>query len=814
MKFTLSWLQQYVKLGDISADRLADDLTMLGLEVDTVLPQFTELSSLKTAKVISTEPHPNAEKLTLCQVAVGDESLQIICGADNVRPDLCAVIALPGTTLPGNFKIKKSKIRGVESQGMLCSEDEIGLGDNHDGIIELPDGTPHGESFLECSGLGDTQIEVDLTPNRPDCASVIGIAREVAGRYRAELNLDHQGSKIESEDPAFTVEIEDAELCPRYAGRLIKGVTIKQSPWWLKKRLLSVGQRPINNIVDITNLVMLEYGQPLHAFDFHTLAGQKIVVRTPRPKETHFTTLDNVSRPLQPDTLMICDGEKPVAVAGVMGGLESEVTDSTVDVLLESACFNAISIRRTSRLLNLSTDASYRFERGVDPDGTINAMERAVTLMCDLAGGTAEPCGHDVYPGKKPLLALQLRVSRTNELLGLELSAEEMAEHLESIELGCAINDPETITVTVPSFRVDIEREVDLVEEIARLVGFNNIPVTLPGVDLSYPIQENERLRRIEASAIMTRAGFSEAINYSFLSADYDDHLELAADDRRRSHVHIMNPLTEDQDVMRTSLLPGLLENVRRNLSFQQTSCRLFEIGKLFFPVPGEKLADETGQIAGVLVGNRYGSQSPLHFTPEDVDIYDAKGAVENLLTEMQIPCTGDTSRVSLQPSEPDDREPFCEDGYELKLHYQDKVLGSVGKFRNDILRAVGIKREVFYFDLDFATLCSIKPVSKEFFSLPVYPAVKRDIALVVPADTPAGDLVQTVLSSREKLVEQCDVFDVYQGGAVKSGHKSVALAITYRSETKTLTEKNVEKAHAKVVKLLTDSFGGVLREE
>lgn len=813
MKFTLSWLQQYVKLGDISADTLADDLTMLGLEVDTVLPLFTELSGLKTAQVISTEPHPNAEKLTLCQVAVGNDTLQIICGADNVRPGLCAVIALPGTTLPGNFKIKKSKIRGVESQGMLCSEDEIGLGDNHDGIIELPDNTPHGESFLELSGLADTQIEVDLTPNRPDCASVIGIAREVAGRYQAELSFDHQNSAIEKEDPAFGVEIENPDLCPRYAGRLIKGVTIKPSPWWLKKRLLSVGQRPINNIVDITNLVMLEYGQPLHAFDFNTLAGQKIVVRTPRPNETHFTTLDTVSRTLQPDTLMICDGDKPVAIAGVMGGLESEVTGATVDVLLESACFNAISIRRTSRLLNLSTDASYRFERGVDPDGTINAMERAVTLMVELAGGTAAPCGHDAYPGKQPLESYQLRVTRTNELLGLDLDAKKIGDLLESIEIACRIDDSETITVTPPSFRVDIEREVDLVEEVARLVGFNYIPVTLPDVDLSYPVQENERLRRLEASVIMARASFSEAINYSFLSGEYDDHLKLEDDDLRRSHVHIMNPLTEDQDVMRTSLLPGLLENVKRNLSFQQTSCRLFEIGKLFFPVADEKLANETVQIAAVLVGNRYGGHSPLHYTPDDVDIYDAKGAVETLLAEMQIPSGGEHG-VALLPSEPANREPYCEDGYELKLYYQDNVIGSIGKFKNDILRKFGIKREVYYLDLDFAALCSVDPVSKEFTSLPVYPAVKRDIALVVPVETAAGDLVETVLSSKEKLVEQCDVFDVYQGGAVKSGHKSVALAITYRSGTKTLTEKNVEKVHAKMVKLLTDSFGGSLREE
>lgn len=426
MKFTLNWLQQYVKVDDIAVEKLAEDLTMLGLEVDAVTPLYTGLSDLKTAKVISAEPHPNADKLTLCQVAVGDDTLQIVCGAANVRSELCVVIALPGTKLPGNFKIKKSKVRGVESQGMLCSERELGLGEDHDGIIELPDNTPHGQSFLEYSGLRDTQIEVDLTPNRPDCASVIGIAREVAGKYRRDLDVPYKNNTLKTDSKSFSVEIEAAHLCPRYAARLIKNVTIKASPWWLRKRLLSIGLRPINNIVDITNLVMLEYGQPLHAFDFNTLGEGTIVVRTPRKDEKAFTTLDNVARPLNENMLMICDGIKPIAIAGVMGGLDSEVTAETTDVLLESACFNAISIRKTARELNLSTDASYRFERGVDPDGTIDAMQRAVELMCEVAGGTAEPGGLDNYPGRQPLTTLTLRVSRTSDLLGLVLTGEQI----------------------------------------------------------------------------------------------------------------------------------------------------------------------------------------------------------------------------------------------------------------------------------------------------------------------------------------------------------------------------------------------------
>ena len=396
MKFTLNWLQEYVKLDNPDPEELANKLTMLGLEVDAVEPLFEDLASLKTAQVISAEPHPNADKLTLCKVLVGEQELQVVCGAPNVRKDLSVVIALPGTTLPGNFKIKKSKVRGVESQGMLCSEQELELSEDHTGIMELPAGTPHGHSFLNISELKDTLVEVDLTPNRPDCASVIGIAREVAALTRKQLTIPFKGTTLRQGTESFSVEVESPDLCPRYAARLIKGITIGKSPWWIRKRLLSVGLRPINNVVDITNLVMMEYGQPLHAFDYECISDKKIIVRTPRDHEKQFTTLDNVVRNIDPDTLMICDGNGPVAVAGVMGGLDSEVTDKTTNVLLESACFNSVSIRKTARKLNLPSEASYRFERGVDPGGTIDAMERAVNLMCEVAGGSAEPGGIDV----------------------------------------------------------------------------------------------------------------------------------------------------------------------------------------------------------------------------------------------------------------------------------------------------------------------------------------------------------------------------------------------------------------------------------
>jgi len=812
MKFTLDWLQNYVDLGDAAPEKLAEELTMVGLEVDSVTPLYEELSGLITGRVRSAGPHPNADKLTLCSVSVGAETHQIVCGAPNVREGLNVVVALPGTTLPGNFKIKKSKVRGVESLGMICSERELGLSDDHQGIMELPEDTEPGQSFVDAMGLRDTQIEVDLTPNRPDCASVIGIARETSGILKKTISIPHKNTELSTTSESFEVEVENPELCPRYAARLIKGITIGPSPWWLRKRLLSVGQRPINNVVDITNFVMLEYGQPLHAFDFDTLEGKKIVVRTPRPEEATFTTLDDVERRLEKDMLMICDGAKPVAVGGVMGGLDSEVTETTTNVLLESACFNAVSIRKTARRLNLSTDASYRFERGVDPQGTIDAMKRAVELICEIAGGSAEPGGVDIEARHQPL-NLRLRASKTNELLGLDLNREQLTELLESIEIRSEKQDDDTLLVNVPSFRVDLEREADLVEEIARLYGYNRIPTTLPDVDLSYPDQDSERLKRHAASLTMTRAGFSEAINYSFVSSTYDDILQISEEDPRRCHVRLLNPLTEDQDVMRTSLLPGLLENVKRNLNFQQTSCNLFEIGKIFLPTEGAELPDEPMYIGAVMTGNRYGADSPLHFKAAETDIFDIKGAVEVLLDEMRL-IGSDDAQIRLVPASEQSTDPYCVPGYGIAVMAETKRLGSIGRLKNEILLELGIKRDVYYFDLNFSMLAALPPAAKAFSSLPVYPSVKRDIALVVSETVAAGDLVKTVLSSGEKLVEHCELFDVYQGEKIGGGMKSVALSITFRSATRTLTEKNVEKAHAKLVKLLTATYGGALREE
>ncbi|MDJ0622207.1 MAG: phenylalanine--tRNA ligase subunit beta [Desulfocapsaceae bacterium] len=812
MKFTTDWLQSYVDINGLSVTELTDKLTMLGLEVEAAIPLYEELAPIRIAKILKAAPHPDADKLQVCQVIVGEDEYEIVCGAPNARDGLLTPIALPGTSLPGGLKIKKSKVRGVVSNGMLCSEKELGLSEESDGIMELPENLKHGAQFISAMGMKDTQIEVDLTPNRADCASVIGIAREIAGFRKAPLKLPVENGEITTTSTAFSVEIENPDLCPRYAGRLITGVEIKKSPWWLQQRLLSVGLRPINNVVDITNFVMMEYGQPLHAFDFDNLAGGKIVVRTPREDELTFTTLDEKERKLDSQMLMICDGEQPVAVGGVMGGMNSEVSEKTTNILLESACFNDVSIRRTARKLNLSTDASYRFERGVDPGNTVTAMNRAVELLCELAGGSCkEGEGVDVFPGRNKPTAIKLHVSRCNELNGLELSRDQMQELLESIQIDCATEDDDVLIITPPSFRMDLEREADLVEEIARLYGYDNIPIALPEVRLSYPDQDPVRQMRLRTADLLTRIGFSEAINYSFSTPNHLDMMGLPENDSRREQVRLLNPLSEDQSVMRTMLLPGLLENVKRNISFQKTSVKLFETGQIFLPTGENQQPKEATRLAGVLSGNLYGDSHPLFFKQQNCDILDVKGCLEYLLEALRIGMVGSVNPISF--TVPEEKEVFVDTGQFLALEADKKVIGYLGKVDANVVKNFGIKQEVYFFDIDFDLLCTLTAAPKAFTSLPVYPSVKRDIALVVPDNVSAGELLASVRESREKLIEYSEIFDIFKGGKIPEGYKSVALSITYRSPTKTLTEKNVEKAHSKIVSMLTDKFGGQFRE-
>ena len=812
MKFSIDWLQEYVDTGDLSPETLAEHLTMLGLEVDSVDPLFPELKNLLTAKVVKVEAHPNADKLHLCEVDTGEETLTIVCGAPNVREGLLTAFAPVGTIMPDGTKIKASKVRGIKSFGMLCSERELGLGESHEGIMDLPEDTKHGQPLLVALGMDDLVVEVDLTPNRPDCASVIGIAREVSGVTRTPLTRPVEEATLQIRTKHFTVDVEDCELCPRYTAKLIKNVRISQSPWWLRKRLLSVGLRPINNVVDITNFVMMEYGQPLHAFDYDKLDGKQIIVRNPRNNENTFTTLDGEKRAIDNDMLLICDAEKPVAVAGVMGGLNSEVTAETTNILLESACFNPISIRKTARRLNLGSEASYRFERGVDPGGCLVVLERATKLLCEIAGGEAIDGGADYYAGSKPLNSQTLRISRTSALLGIDLDYDTIADHLTSIGIRCKVKDDDTLWVNPPTFRVDIEREVDLVEEVARLVGYNNIPTRLPTVHLSYPAKDPKRELRSRISTLLADTGFTEAINYSFVTEKHLDMMQLADNDVRRNLVQLLNPLSEEQSVMRSMLLPGLLENLKRNNNFQKSAVKLFEAGKVFTPRGENEQPEEKDRLTCILSGRQSGESSHLYNDDTTVDIFDAKGTAELLFEELRLlGCGNDV--VTLRLPNKDEVESYSVENQCLVVDSTKGIVGQIAKINAAVAKQFSIKQDAYFIDLDFDLLCSLPAVAKNFTSLPVFPAIKRDIALLVPVMVKAGDMLETIRKSKGKFIESCDVFDVFQGKTLEKGMKSVAVSVTYRSATKTLTEKNVNKSHTKLINLLTSQFRGSLRE-
>ena len=813
MKLTLKWLNEFVNVDGLSAEQIADRLSMLGLEVDAVVHLSRGLEGLVTARIRQVLPHPDADRLTVCQVEVGNETIQVVCGAPNAREGLLTAIARPGVTLPGGMKIKKAKVRGQESLGMLCSARELGLSEEHSGILEISGDIASGVDLGQALGLDDVLIEIDLTPNRPDCASVLGIAREVAGFAGRKLHPPVAREELQPHGPShreFGVEILEPELCPRYAARKLTGITIAPSPPWLQQRLQAVGMRPINNIVDITNYVMLELGQPLHAFDLARLAGGRIVVRCPRAGEEQFFTLDGQERKLEPDMLMICDSERPVAVAGIMGGLESEVTPATTEILLESACFNPVSVRKAARRLNIASEASYRFERGVDPNGVDLALERAVRLMVELAGASLVEGGVDQYPGRKPEYVQPLRCRRVCDLLGMELSEQQIADYLRSIQFEVSEGRDGVLDVTVPSFRVDIEREVDLVEEIARLAGYNAIPISLPRISMDYPQRDPLRTLRQEVGRVFTARGFTEAINYSFSADRKFDQLLLPQDDRRRQVTRLLNPLAEEQSIMRSMLLPGLLDNIRHNLYHQRPDVALFETGKVFLQERKGAQPRERLQLCAVISGRRYPDAPSLYFSGFASDILDLKGVAETLFDALAVR-GGQSSPVFA--GTPNKIEPYCQEGSAILITDGASEIGLLGKLHQEVLRSFGIKQDVYFLEMDLEAVNSLPRVNKVFRSLPRYPCVKRDIALIVSEAVPAGELIAAVQGLGEKIIEQAELFDVYRGKPVETGKKSVALTVTYRSAEKTLDDETVDIVHKKIVNTLMSRFGGRYRD-
>jgi phenylalanyl-tRNA synthetase beta chain len=805
MLVPLNWLRDFVD-HDLTAQDLADLLTNSGLEVDGVIDRFTGLKKVISAKVVAVEPHPNADRLRLATVDCGSgRSETVVCGAPNLEVGMITPLAQVGAVLgEDELEVSRVKIRGVESCGMLCSERDLGISDDHSGLMRLEPDEPLGRELAELLNLETQVLEISITPNRGDALSILGVAREVAALLAKPLKLpacepqEHQPGI----DGQAEVELRDPKGCPRYTARLVKGVTIGPSPLWMRDRLMACGLRPINNVVDITNYILMELGQPLHAFNFATLAGGKIVVRTAAEGEK-FVTLDGAERTLTGDTLMICDAERAVAVAGIMGGLNSEVTEDTTEVLIESAFFDPTSIRRTSKRLGLSTESSYRFERGIDLSGCARAAGRAALLMDQLAGGKVAAGVIDAYPVPYQAPRLPLSISRTAAYLGLPLSKEQVVEPLE--RLGLAISegpDPDTIVAEPPAARTDLERPVDLTEEVARMVGYNNFPPRLPRAEIgALPRPWPQRVRALARDA-MAAQGLDEAITYSFAHPNAIERLGLAPDDPRQAVVRLINPLSEEQSELRTSLLPGLLAAAARNLAHRVPDVGLFEVGRVFLAREGEQLPAEPFRLSAVLAG----LMGPASWWAgeEAVSLSHIKGVAEYLAQALDLP------ELGFEPT--GEAPPYLDPAEWCQITLAGQPLGQLGRLDGRAARAFDLDRPVYVLDLDFDLVAAMVPRSKQFRHLPRYPEVVRDLALVVDEAVRAGEVLAVARSLPDPWLQSVEVFDVYRGKPLDKGKKSLGLRLTYRAEDRTLTEEEVAPGYQAMVDELLKQFQASLR--
>ncbi len=802
MRISFNWLKEYVET-DLTVQQVSDRLTMAGLEVEGLEYLGEGISGVVVGRIVSINPHPNADKLTLCEVDNGKEILPIVCGAKNMKAGDKVPLAQAGSSLPGGMKIEKAKLRGVMSFGMLCSEKELGLARESSGLMILPEDAPVGEDIVKAIGLDDWAMEINVTPNRPDCLSTAGIAREAAALTRAALRqpkfkLSEHGAKIAGR---MKVTVEDTELCPRYAGRLVAGLKVGPSPVWMQRRLRAVGVRSINNVVDATNYVMMEMGQPLHAFDYQFLAGQEIIVRRASDGEV-FTTLDGVERMLSKDMLLICDADRPVALAGVMGGQNSEVSGETTDIFLESAYFNPSCVRKTSRKLGLHTEASHRFERGADPEGVVKALDRAASMIAELAGGAVATGRIDEYPTPLRMPAVMLRVPRVNAVLGADLEKDEIADIMKRLQIKIHEEGPDSLLLQAPAFRPDLTREIDFIEEAARVHGYAKIRSSMPARAVAAREPDTALAASGRAREAMQDCGFYEVVNYSFMDPGDFYRLGLPEDDFRRKTVTLQNPLSVEQSVMRTTLLPSLLDNLSLNLSRGVRDLRIFELSRVFLHA-GPGLPNEPLKIGGLACGVR--AASPWEAGGRETDFYDMKGAVEQLLDALKA---ANAVFAALEDA------PFLHPGKAARLLVGGSPAGYIGQVHPDVALRWDIPSEVYVFELDFQSITEAAQELPSYTALPRYPAVERDIAVIVPADVTSFSVMKTMESLKLALVEDVRLFDYYEGAPIPEGKKSLAYTVTYRSLAKTLTDEEVNLVHKKIMDALKDRLGAEIREQ
>ncbi|MGV6853027.1 MAG: phenylalanine--tRNA ligase subunit beta [bacterium] len=791
MLFSEQWLREWVNPA-IDTAELVSVMTMAGLEVDEFNPVSPGLDGIVVARIISAEPHPDADRLRVCQVDCGqEETVQIVCGAPNARAGLIAPLAQIGSVMPAGMKIKKAKLRGVLSQGMLCSEPELGLGEDSDGLMELPDDAPVGDSLYNYLSLNDNSIDVDLTPNRADCFSIRGLAREVAALTNSTLNEPEISKVPEKHDQTFPVSVTAETDCPRYMGRVIRGVnTRKQSPLWLQEKLRRCGLRSISPSVDVTNYVLMELGQPLHAFDLDKL-HEGIDVRLARNEEK-LTLLDGKEINMTDRMLLICDGEKPVALAGIMGGLETAVTEQTENIFLECAWFNPGSIMGRSRDLGLHTDAAHRYERGVDPDLQTVALERATQLLIDIAGGEAGPVtcfeNNKLLPTRPDIL---LRAERLDKVVGIHIPDEDVTLILKG--LGMQVNAVEGgWKVIAPSARIDIEIEEDLIEEVARVFGYNNIPAAAPNGSLVMSSQPEEQLADMVIRQIMVDRDYSEAINYSFVTEKLLQQFKLDDD-----CIPLANALSEDYAIMRTALIPGLVQSLNFNLNRQIDRVRLFESGVVF--KKGKDGPIETERFAAVICGSSQEVKWPA--VSKKVDFYDLKGDLEVVLK-----ATAQSGWTFEAVSDVDWLHP----GRSAQIMLDGKLAGYIGALHPAICKSIGLKAETYVFECD---LDSIRQrVLPRFEEVPRYPSIRRDLAIIVKESVSYQEIADKMKKSGGKLLKNVWPFDIYRGDGVESGFKSVAMGLILQDVSRTLTDSDVDDVVNNIVDGLSNTFGAKLR--
>ena len=796
MNLSMKWLSDYVTL-DTTVKDFCAAMTMSGSKVEVATEEGSEIKNVVVGKLLSVVPHENSDHLVVCQVDVGQEQpIQIVTGAPNVKAGDIVPVALCGAELPNGVKIKKGKLRGVESNGMLCSLGELGLTVHDfpyaiaDGIFLIQEDCQIGQDIHEAIGLNDTSVEFEITSNRPDCLSVTGLAREAAATYHVPLNLKKstfQGIDGNIQD-ALQVEIQNKEKCPRYAAGIVKNVKIAPSPRWMRERLRASGVRPINNLVDITNYVMLEYGQPMHAFDLRYVKDGKIVVRNAAEGET-ITTLDGVTRTLSPEMLVIADAEKPIAVAGVMGGEYSGIMEDTNTVVFESAYFEPVQVRRTAKKLGMRTDASARYEKGLDPEGCLRTLERAFELVELLGAGEPVRTHIDLNYNEKQRNRIPFDPEWINKFLGTDISREEMCDTMKMLEI-----EVDGDTCISPSFRIDLERPADLAEEVARIYGYNNIPSTVIKGVANASLTPKQKFRRTLENATVA-VGCYGILTYSFISPKYFDKIALPADSSLRKTVVISNPLGEDTSVMRTTTLPSMLETLSLNYKNRNAAVALYEIGKEYLPTAPDKLPEEPDRLTIGMYG-------------DDADFFTLKGMVETILETAGL---HDCTYKACGTDAPFDEICALHPGRSAVIYAGETPIGYLGEVHPTVQKNYDIGTRTYVAKLLIDEMQPLAQTEITYQPLPKFPAITRDLSLVCADEVPVGDLQAAMKNAVGNILEQITLFDVYKGEQIAAGMKSVSFSIRMRSHEGTLTDEQADAAMKRVLKALKE-HGATLR--